>query len=102
MFRAPDAGPGKSPDHPETAAIGRNYLIRAMGAWLLLLPPYSPDLNPIEMAFAKLNALLRARAVRTIDASGAPSVKSAISSALKSAKTTSTPQVTDSLERPAL
>ena len=41
-----------------------------MGAWLLFLPPYSPDLNPIEMAFAKLKALLRARAVRTIDALG--------------------------------
>jgi transposase len=34
----------------------------------LFLPPYSPDLNPIEMAFAKLKALLRARAIRTIDA----------------------------------
>ncbi len=32
------------------------------------LPPYSPDLNPIEMAFAKLKALLRAPEVRTIDA----------------------------------
>ena len=42
--------------------------IRARGAWLLFLPPYSPDLNPIEMAFAKLKALLRARAIRTIDA----------------------------------
>lgn len=42
--------------------------IRARGAWLLFLPPYSPDLNPIEMAFAKLKAHLRARAVRTIDA----------------------------------
>ena len=42
--------------------------VRAMGAWLLFLPPYSPDLNPSEMAFAKLKALLRARAVRTIDA----------------------------------
>jgi transposase len=42
--------------------------IRAKGAWLLFLPPYSPDLNPIEMAFAKLKALLRARAIRTIDA----------------------------------
>lgn len=30
--------------------------IRAKGAWLLFLPPYSPDLNPIEMAFAKLKA----------------------------------------------
>ena len=42
--------------------------IRAKGAWLLFLPPYSPDLNPIEMAFAKLKTLLRARAIRTIDA----------------------------------
>ena len=42
--------------------------IRPKGAWLLFLPPYSPDLNPIEMAFAKLKALLRARAIRTIDA----------------------------------
>ena len=38
------------------------------GAWVLFLPPYSPDLNPIEMAFAKLKAHLRAKAVRTIDA----------------------------------
>jgi transposase len=42
--------------------------IKARGAWILFLPPYSPDLNPIEMAFAKLKAHLRARAVRTIDA----------------------------------
>lgn len=41
--------------------------IRAQGAGLLFLPPYSPELNPIEMAFAKLKANLRARAVRTID-----------------------------------
>ena len=43
-------------------------ILRAKGAHLIFLPPYSPDLNPIEMAFAKLKALLRARAVRTIDA----------------------------------
>jgi transposase len=42
--------------------------IRARGAWILFLPPYSPDLNPIEMAFSKLKAHLRAKAVRTIDA----------------------------------
>lgn len=42
--------------------------IRARGAWVLFLPPYSPDLNPIEMAFAKLKAHLRAKAIRTIDA----------------------------------
>lgn len=41
--------------------------IRATGAWLLFLPAYSPDLNPIEMAFSKLKAHLRARAARTID-----------------------------------
>lgn len=41
--------------------------IQARGAWVLFLPPYSPDLNPIEMAFAKLKAHLRAKAVRTID-----------------------------------
>ncbi len=35
---------------------------------MLFLPPYSPDLNPIEMAFAKLKAHLRATAARTIDA----------------------------------
>ena len=42
--------------------------IRARGAWILFLPPYSPDLNPIEMAFAKLKAHLRAKAIRTIEA----------------------------------
>lgn len=38
------------------------------GAWFLFLPPYSPDLNPIEMAFAKLKAHLRRSAARTFDA----------------------------------
>ena len=38
------------------------------GAWFLFLPPYSPDLNPIEMAFAKLKAHLRKAAARTFDA----------------------------------
>ena len=42
-------------------------IIRAKGAWLLFLPPYSPDLNPIEMAFSKLKSLLRKAATRTID-----------------------------------
>lgn len=37
------------------------------GAWLLFLPPYSPDLNPIEMAFSKLKAHLRKAAARTFD-----------------------------------
>ena len=42
--------------------------IEAAGAWLLYLPPYSPDLNPIEMAFAKLKAALRKAAARSIEA----------------------------------
>lgn len=41
--------------------------IKARGAWMLFLPPYSPDLNPIEMVFSKLKAHLRARAIRTFD-----------------------------------
>ncbi|MGQ0559631.1 MAG: IS630 family transposase [Sphingosinicella sp.] len=42
--------------------------IRARGARLLYLPPYSPDLNPIEQVFAKLKHLLRAAAERTSQA----------------------------------
>jgi transposase len=42
--------------------------IEATGAVRLLLPPYSPDLNPIELAFAKLKALLRKAAERTVGA----------------------------------
>jgi transposase len=41
--------------------------VRARGAWMLFLPQYSPDLNPIEMAFAKLKAHLRKAATRTFD-----------------------------------
>lgn len=44
---------------------GIREAIRATGASLLYLPPYSPDLNPIEQAFAKLKALLRKAAART-------------------------------------
>jgi transposase len=47
---------------------GVRQAIEAAGASLLYLPPYSPDLNPIEQAFAKLKALLRAKALRSIDA----------------------------------
>jgi transposase len=41
--------------------------IEATGARLEYLPPYSPDLNPIEMAFSKFKALLKKAAARTID-----------------------------------
>ena len=42
-------------------------MIEDAGAQLLFLPPYSPDLNPIELAFAKLKARLRKAAERTVD-----------------------------------
>ena len=42
--------------------------IEAAGAQLLFLPPYSPDLNPIEMVFAKMKAKLRHEAHRSVDA----------------------------------
>lgn len=42
--------------------------IESVGAELLFLPPYSPDLNPIEQVFAKLKHFLRQAAKRTIDA----------------------------------
>jgi transposase len=48
----------------KTPAVAR--LIGARGATLRYLPPYSPDLNPIEMAFAKLKSHLRREAARTL------------------------------------
>ena len=47
---------------PKAAAI-----LKDIGAWFLFLPPYSPDLNPIEMAFAKIKTLIRKAAARTYD-----------------------------------
>jgi transposase len=46
---------------------GVRQAIAAAGASILYLPPYSPDLNPIEQLFAKLKALLRKAAARTKD-----------------------------------
>jgi transposase len=46
---------------------GVRAAIEAAGAYLLYLPPYSPDFNPIENAFSKLKALLRAAAERTVE-----------------------------------
>lgn len=52
------------PAHKSTAV---REAIEATGAGLRFLPPYSPDFNPIEMAFAKLKAMLRKAAARTVD-----------------------------------
>src|SRR5882757_7658916 len=49
----------------KSAAIGQ--MIRSAGARLWYLPPYSPDLNPIEQAFAKIKHWMRAAQKRTID-----------------------------------
>jgi transposase len=48
-------------------SVSSSHHRKAVGAWFLFLPPYSPDLNPIEMAFAKLKALIRRVAARTYD-----------------------------------
>lgn len=47
---------------------GVREAIEGVGAKLVYLPPYSPDLNPIELVFSKLKWLLRSAALRTIDA----------------------------------
>lgn len=51
---------------PAHRAAGVRDMIQARGAHLRFLPPYSPDFNPIENAFAKLKAILRKAAARTI------------------------------------
>ena len=68
----------------------------------MFLPPYSPDLNPIEMAFAKLKAHLSAMAMRTIDQLWKAIGQICDLFTSKNAQTTSKPQDMDSYERPAL
>lgn len=48
-------------------AEGVRHAIEGAGCRLLYLPPYSPDFNPIEKAFAKLKAVLCAKAERTVE-----------------------------------
>ena len=52
---------------PVHKVAGVREAIEAAGATLLYLPPYSPDLNPIEQAFSKFKSLARKAAERTID-----------------------------------
>ena len=49
---------------------GVREAIEAASARLLFIPPYSPDLNPIEMAFSKVKALLRAKAIESMQSPG--------------------------------
>jgi len=68
QFLVPELKPGdivimdNLPAHKVTGVV---QAINAAGAERLLLPPYSPDLNPIEMMFSKLKSLIRKGAWRT-------------------------------------
>jgi transposase len=53
---------------PSHKVAGVKQAIEGVGATIRYLPPYSPDLNPIEKLFAKLKAMLRKAAKRTIEA----------------------------------
>ena len=67
---APELTPGDivvMDNLPAHKVTGVRHAIEAAGATLLYLPPYSPDFNPIEIAFAKLKAILRQAAARTVD-----------------------------------
>lgn len=62
---------------PAHKVAGARAAIEAVGATMLFLPPYSPDFNPIEQAFAKIKAILRKAAARTVE-----TLETAIASAL--------------------
>ena len=67
---APELRPGDvvvMDNLPAHKSGGVRDVIEKAGARLVFLPPYSPDFNPIEMAFSKLKALLRKAAARTVD-----------------------------------
>ena len=71
QFLVPTLAPGDSVVMDNLGShkvAGVKEAIEAAGASLIYLPPYSPDLNPIEMMFSKLKALLRKAAERSIDA----------------------------------
>ena len=88
MFRSRNIN-GLASSRPPSCGI---RAIQGAGAKLRFLPPYSPDFNPIEMAFSKLKASLKRRAARTIpelwDAIG-EATNTFTPSHLPSAKTTS-------------
>jgi transposase len=70
QFVAPELRPGDiviMDNLPSHKVAGVRKAIETAGAILLYLPPYSPDLNPIELAFSKLKALLRKAAARTVE-----------------------------------
>jgi transposase len=87
---------------PAHKVAGVREAIRAAGASTLYLPPYSPDLNPIEQVFAKIKAILRKAGARTKPLSGTPSVRRSTPSTPTSATDTSPTQVMSSTSRELL
>src|SRR5262249_2914318 len=67
LYRDP-ARPGARTGRHRHSRQKAAAILKERGAWFLFLPPDSPDLNPIEMAYAKLKAHLRRIGARTIDA----------------------------------
>ncbi len=65
----PGSGPGQALDNLSShKSAYAAEVLKSIGAGFLFLPAYSPDLNPIEMAFSKLKALIRKAAARSYDA----------------------------------
>ena len=67
---APELLPGTvviCDNHPKHRNKDIAQALKDVGSWLLYLPPYSPDLNPIEMALSKLKAHVRRIGARTFD-----------------------------------
>jgi transposase len=70
QFLAPTLAPGDiviMDNLSSHKVAGIREAVELAGADLVYLPPYSPDLNPIEQVFAKLKGLLRTAAARTVD-----------------------------------
>ena len=69
QFLAPALRPGQVvvwDNLPAHLTVAAERLVEAAGARVARLPPYSPDFNPIEMAFSKVKALLRKEAAREV------------------------------------
>ena len=77
---------GNLPAHRGAAV---RHAIQAAGAELRFLPPWAPDLNPIEMALSRFKACLERRAARTLGEHETPSPRPSTSTPQTSAKTTS-------------
>ncbi|CTQ63490.1 hypothetical protein LA5095_06319 [Roseibium album] len=76
---------------PAHKPVAIREAIEKAGAKLRFLPPYSPDFNPIEMAFSKLKAILKGAACRTIEELCKPSEAQSTGSNQSNVRTTSMP-----------